>query len=229
MSYIVNYTDRIGIPTAAELEEEFVNIAPFVLDKMSELPESAYIFLCMGYELALLRFHIKEIRKQMRVDTATWGLIFYEEEWGVKIDLNDTLENRRARVKAKMKGQKTSTVKQLESVALAFGEKVSIIEHNIEYYFTINLLSTRGFPKTLKSMYQSIYELKPSHLGTEYKLMLGQEDNSKICVGSLMQSGGTITVYPYKATDIETKAKVEVPIVLAEQYQEVTIYPKKED
>lgn len=229
MKYTVNYADGIGIPTDRELEEEFVDVSVFVLDKMSELPESSYLFLCIGYELALLRLHIKEIRKQMRVDTATWGLVFYEEEYGIKIDLSDTLENRRARVKVKMKGQKTSTVKQLEKAALEYGQKAEIIEHNLEYYFTADLVNTRGFPKSLKNMYESINELKPSHLGIEYKLTLGQEENNKICMGALTQSGQTVTIYPYKAEELESRVKVNVPVVFAEQYQEVTIYPKKEE
>ena len=99
------------------------------------------------------------------------------------------------------------------------------MQHNIEYYFQINLLSKEGFPYALDSLYDSIEIAKPAHLGVKYKLI--SLTQSQIYYKLAAQTGEVMTVYPWIAKNIETSMKIEVGISQNKASESMTIYPKK--
>ena len=74
-------------------------------------------------------------------------------------------------------------------------------------------------------MYNSIEELKPAHLNVSY--LMTSQTKEKINIGTTTLCGETITVYPYKAKEIEGNVKVELSGALDTQYEIVTVYPKE--
>lgn len=108
---------------------------------------------------------IDDLVNNLYVDTATWGLDYFEEELGLKTDKSKTYEERRERIKAKKIGNGTTTIKMIKDTALAFdcGE-VEITEMYNDYAFKLKFVSEKGRPKNLDDFKNAIDEIKPAHL-----------------------------------------------------------------
>lgn len=91
-------------------DNNFINLSAFVPDFISEIEEIKSVYAVEGEELGLLEKEIKDILNQFRVDTATWGLDIWEKIYGIETDLSLTYEERREIVKAKIRGQGTTTI-----------------------------------------------------------------------------------------------------------------------
>lgn len=63
------------------------------------------IFTGEENQLTLLDADIADIEKQLNIDTATWALAVYEEELGIKTELNKPLEERRSVIKSKWRNR----------------------------------------------------------------------------------------------------------------------------
>lgn len=123
-----------------------------------------------AYEIGLLDLQIEDIKAQLNIETATWGLVYYERNYGIKPDPNDTIQNRRDVVIAKMRGQGTITKTMIKLTAEAFsGGEVEIIEHNDESYFVIKFIGTKGIPTNLNTFKETLDEIIPAHLGYEFE------------------------------------------------------------
>lgn len=51
-------------------------------------------------ELGRLNYKIKDIKNQLWIDTATWGLTYWENEYGIETNLNQSYEQRREVLKS---------------------------------------------------------------------------------------------------------------------------------
>lgn len=121
-----------------------------------------------AYEVGLLDLQIDDIRAQLNVETATWGLVYYERTYGIKPNPTDSIQNRREVVTAKMRGQGTITKAMIKLTAEAFsGGEVEIIEHNDEDYFVIRFIGVLGIPRNMGAFLETIEDLCPAHLGYE--------------------------------------------------------------
>lgn len=121
-----------------------------------------------AYEVGLLDLQIDDIRAQLNVETATWGLVYYERTYGIKPNPTDSIQNRREVVTAKMRGQGTITKTMIKLTAEAFsGGEVEIIEHNDEDYFVIYFVGRYGIPENMADLLAIIDEIVPAHLGYE--------------------------------------------------------------
>lgn len=108
---------------------------------------------------------IDDLVNNLYVDTATWGLDYFEEELGLKTDKSKTYEERRERIKAKKIGNGTTTIKMIKDTALAFecGE-VEVTEMYNDYVFKLKFVSQKGMPKNIEDFKDAIDEIKPAHL-----------------------------------------------------------------
>ena len=103
--------------------------------------------------------------QQLNVTTATWGLDTWEEALGIDKEAGKTLEYRRARIMAKLRGAGTATPQMIENVAASFsGRKVEIIEHNADAVFEIKFVDVLGIPPDMEDLTAAIEEIKPAHL-----------------------------------------------------------------
>ena len=145
---------------------------------------SDFVKSCMSsqsIERNFIKESIDDLVNNLYVDTATWGLDYFEEELGLKTDKTKTYEERRERIKAKKRGNGTTTIKMIKDTALAFecGE-VEVTEMYNDYMFKLKFTSEKGRPKNLEDFKNAIDEIKPAHLAYILEFMYNTHQELKI-------------------------------------------------
>lgn len=132
-------------------------------------------------EHSFLKESIEDLVNNLYINTATWGLDYFEEELGLETDKSKTYEERRERIKAKKRGNGTTTIKMLKDTALAFecGE-VEVAEMYNDYIFKLKFISQKGRPKNLDDFKNAIDEIKPAHLAYILEFMYNTHQELKI-------------------------------------------------
>lgn len=131
------------------------------------------IFESQQTEVDLLNNNIQDLINNLFVETATWSLENWEKKYNIPIDLDDTLENRRSRILARMvsKGQ-PFTKETIEAIANQFTNgSVEVIEHLEDDYFTVKFVNGKGIPPKIQDVYDAINEVKASWLDVEYEFI----------------------------------------------------------
>lgn len=131
-----------------------------------------------------------DLKLQLSVDTATWGLVFYENDYGIKIDESKSLTDRRALIKSRMRGSGTVTSSLMKNVALAFTGG----EIDVGFNGKINITFTNivGIPPNLQDFKEGIEEIKPAFLDVIYEFLYNQyQDLAAFTYGQL-------SVYTYE-------------------------------
>ncbi|WP_058229669.1 YmfQ family protein [Clostridium butyricum] len=160
-----------NIPTQDEI------LKNYPVDLSKYVPQDIYngnifnkIYKSQEYQLGVLYWQIDDLLKQCFIDTATWGLVYWEEEYGITTNLNYSYEERREVVKAKKRGQGTCTKSLIKNVAEAFsGGECNVIENTAPYTFTIQFVGIKGIPKNMQGLINVIDEIKPAHLIYDFK------------------------------------------------------------
>ena len=88
-----------------------------------------------------------EVLDNCFISTASELLSRYEKIFGLSIDISKNDEFRRERLKAKVRGNGTTTKQLIEQVASSFSNgEVEIIEDNEIYTFYVKFIGTLGVP-----------------------------------------------------------------------------------
>lgn len=162
------------------VSKNIVNLKRYVPDLINTLPEMKASYESQEKELQLLKEQIQDIKNQFQIDTATWGLDWWEDWYGIEINHELSYESRRAVLRAKRRGKGTTTPKRIEMVAEAFSNGIcDVILHNEEYYFIIKFISTIGVPPRINDLENAINEIKPAHLGVTYEFTYNTYDDVK--------------------------------------------------
>lgn len=204
-----------------------MGLLKYLHEDYEESEEVKGIQRALEVEINELLRYIDDCIKQLFVDKATWGLSLWEGTYGIKTNTNKSIDERRAVIKAKMRGKDTTTVEVIESVAEAFMKEGNayLVEEFNKYAFTLNLSSKSGFPYSLDGLYNIIEEIKPAHLRANYKLI--SILSSKLYIGTYSSSGEEITVYPYITKDLSTKGTINIALGSNAILENITIYPKR--
>ncbi len=111
----------------------------------------------------------EDLLDQLWVDTATWGLSWWETWCGIPVDRSAGYELRRSRVKAKLRGRGTTTVELIQATAGAYVDaQIHVEETPGEHRFTVVFSDIRSQPPELSELTGSINEIKPAHLDYDY-------------------------------------------------------------
>lgn len=156
----------------------FVDIARYVPDFVAALLEMAELYRTEGYELGAIKYAFSDLVDQCFVQTATWGLLRWEEVYGIATNFSLSYEQRREIILAKMRGQGTTTVEMIRSTAIAFsGGEVEVIEDNAHYNFIVRFVGQYGIPRNMQAFKEMLEEIKPAHLGytLEYRFVIWNE------------------------------------------------------
>ena len=153
------------------------DIQPYIPDLMKYLPpwyKGSVIMNnlqdTMAKELGLSYWHEEDILNQCFVDTATWGLTFWEKVLNIPTDLNKSYEDRKEVIKAKLRGSGTTTVQMIKNTAEAFsGGECNVIQYPENYSFTVQFVGIKGIPKNMESFKQMLEGIKPAHLAYDFK------------------------------------------------------------
>lgn len=125
------------------------------------------IFKADGEQIDLLSSNIEDIKKQLNVETATWGLIFFEKELTIKTDLNKPISERRSVIKSKIRGSGKVDHIQIKLVADAYTNGNVLVSFNGHIIVKFN--STLGIPANLDDLKNALEEIKPAHLAINYE------------------------------------------------------------
>ncbi len=87
----------------------------------------------------------------------------YEKIFGLPVNPNIAINERRARIKAKMQGSGTTSIDVIKNICLGFTNgAVEVIENNENYEFIVTFLD--GSINDSKELLKQIDEIKPAHL-----------------------------------------------------------------
>lgn len=123
-----------------------------------------------GTELELLYTALDEILAQFFIDTATWGLDYWDEFLGLKTAAYP-LEERRRLLKSKLTMQPPVTRERLKKLLEGVADSADVIEHHEEYSFDVVLLVKTKLKTTFEKILEQIEDNKPAHLA--YQVILG--------------------------------------------------------
>ncbi len=168
----------------------------------------------------------QEILLQLHPQTATWGLVFWEQRLGLPTNTNEDIEIRRRKVIAKRQSKHIINPERMAIILKNYtGADIEIIENIAPYTFEVKLTGREGFPKSLEDLYKEVKKIKPSHLSVKYKLISLTESN--LYIGATSFSGETITVYPWTPNNIETTGNIEIALAQNAGLETITTYPKE--
>ena len=120
-------------------------------------------------EADLINDEVENTLNQFFVDSATYGLNYWEKMLGISKNNND-IQTRRENIKAKMRSRGTTSIEVIKNIceAYSYGE-VEIIVNHADYSFEINFIGSIGVPKAFAELDKTIEEIKPCHLAHSYK------------------------------------------------------------
>lgn len=123
-----------------------------------------------GTELELLYTTLDEILAQFFIDTATWGLNYWDEFLGLKTEAYP-IEERRRLLKSKLTMQPPITRERLKKLLEEVADGADVIEYYGEYTFDVVLLVKTKLKTTFEKILEQIEDIKPAHLA--YRIILG--------------------------------------------------------
>lgn len=140
---------------------------------------------------------IAEYVNQFVVSTATFSLSRYEEQYGLDVDPRGiTLDERRSRIKAKMRSVGAVNSAMLQNVVNAWtNADIEVVEDYANYTVTIKFVSIVGIPSNMQDVYDAIDRIKPSHLIFKYEFKYNTVNvlrTSGYTVKSLAGTGKTV-------------------------------------
>lgn len=118
--------------------------------------------------------------EQLDLNTATWGLTYWEDALGLPVEVERPAEFRRSRIVAKLRGQGTTTAESIRNIAASFSNgTVEVTEIPTEYRIEVHFVDAVGLPPNLHDLKAAIAEIVPAHLAVGYVSTLKTWDNVK--------------------------------------------------
>ena len=119
-------------------------------------------------EANLMNDKVEKTLEQFFVDSATYGLDYWEKMLGISKNTFD-IQTRRENIKAKMRSRGTTTVSFIKNICEAYSNgEVDIIVNHSDYSFVIDFIGTIGIPRAFAELDKTINEIKPCHLEHSY-------------------------------------------------------------
>jgi hypothetical protein len=139
-----------------------------MLKTVSPIYDEAYVgkwlFQVMGIEMDEAWQFFEELRLQSFPETATWGIVYWEQRYHIAPDNSLTLEERRQRVIIKRGKRKPMNPARMEQFTMAVSQRQTVVtERNEEYVFFIAILPGEA-AVDYHELIDTIKSVKPSHL-----------------------------------------------------------------
>lgn len=124
-----------------------------------------------------LNYHSEAIKvakssffEQLFIKSATWGLADWEKMLGITSDISASVDFRRERILAKIRGIGTTTKQMIIDTAAAFSNgEVEVLEDPSTSSFIIKFVGTLGVPQNMADLTLTIDEIKPAHLNYTFE------------------------------------------------------------
>ncbi|SET55294.1 hypothetical protein SAMN05660297_02737 [Natronincola peptidivorans] len=125
------------------------------------------IFNAEEHQFQYIQTDIEDVKKQLDIDTATWGLVIYEKDLKIETDLSKPLDERRSVIKSKERGSGKIDAALIQIVAEAYSNGEVIV--NFNGTIIVKFIGTRGVPPNLDDLAAEIENIKPAHLSFEFE------------------------------------------------------------
>lgn len=103
------------------------------------------------------------------METATWGLKYWEQTLGIPVDEAKELDYRRSRIKSRLRGAGVTTVALIQNVAESFSNgAVAVTEYPAQCRLEIKFVGTIGIPPNMDDLTQTLRDILPAHLEWAY-------------------------------------------------------------
>ena len=113
--------------------------------------------------------NLEELLNQFYVNSATYGLDYWEKMLGISKN-NFDIQTRRENIKAKMRSRGTTSIDVIKNICEAYSNgEVDIVVNHTDYSFEIHFIGSIGVPKAFAELDKTIEEIKPCHLAHSYK------------------------------------------------------------
>ena len=150
-----------------------INKLPFFYDN----PITKPIQDSFTVEANLMNDKVEKTLEQFFVDSATYGLDYWEKMLGISKNTFD-IQTRRENIKAKMRSRGTTTVSFIKNICEAYSNgEVDIIVNHSDYSFVIDFIGTIGIPRAFAELDKTINEIKPCHLAHSYRFNYNTHSN----------------------------------------------------
>lgn len=127
--------------------------------------ETMEIVQSMEPEIKKMKAAYEDFLLQLHVHTATYGLIFWENLYGIFPDNTKSIEERRQKIFSKMRAVGTTTPEVIRKIAQSFYTGlVSVTENFQSYSFQIDFKGAFPMPHR-DQITTAIHPIKPAHLG----------------------------------------------------------------
>jgi hypothetical protein len=130
-----------------------------------------------GIEFDSLHANIDDIKAQLNLNTATWGLDYYEKDLGIITDHTKALDYRRSVIKSKSRGTGKLNATMIKLVCDSFSN--GNVEVTFDGTIHVKFSSVKGTPPNINDLQKSVEEIKPAYLLLDYLysyLLIGEID-----------------------------------------------------
>lgn len=153
-----------------------------------------YLFQALGTVLQKeTDFVAVDFIKQMFPQTTTWGMKFWEDEYGIVTDTSKGIEQRRSYLISVMYKKRPMTPKRIKQIVKGItGYDSDVIENVADNTILINVY---GYVLNLKQLTDELDRKIPAHLN--YILRISEIDNN-----SIITSGFVVTEFEHYEIDV---------------------------
>ena len=138
-----------------------------MMSRISPIYDRSYvgkwIFQVMGLDMDDVRLCFEELRLQAFPETATWGLTYWEQRYGITPSSTQTLEERRRAVLSKRHSREPMNPAKIEHIIQTMtGMSAKVTENVADYTFAVEIFSD-GSPIDFDAVFSKLKRIKPSH------------------------------------------------------------------
>jgi len=163
--------DLDNFPTSATARRMMSRITPIY----GKSYVAKWIFEVMGCEVDAVKGRMDELRLQTSPETATWGLKYWEQRYGIYPG-PASLEERRRRVRAKRIARMPMNPERMSRIlSAAYGCPAGVEENVAPYTFRVELERDGAIPLNLMDLLALIHEIKPAHQTCRICFSMGQK------------------------------------------------------
>lgn len=175
-----------------------------MMSRISPVYEKSYvgkwIFEVMGMDMDDVRLRFEELRAQAFPETATWGLMYWEQRYGLPIGEGFDFEARRRPILARRRAHGPLNPKRVESIlADLTGRDVTVTENVADYTFRVEI-GPGDNPLDIAEAMRKIKRIKPSHQAYTMQVAL---QTMRVRTGALTETRLTVEVWPDSVTAVE--------------------------
>ena len=140
-----------------------------MISRVSPIYERSYVakwlYEVMGQEVDDAEIRFSELREQANPETATWGLRYWEQRYGIEVDESRSLAARRADIIARRGARAPMNPERLKRIIQVLTHCETIVEDYVApYTFGIFLKADNAESVDIIQITKRVKKIKPSHM-----------------------------------------------------------------